>query len=111
MKIIELSKDSIQSQTVVIDGMDIKITARFLPIVSMWVLKVDIDGENIADGISMSCGSVIMQQFNKPFAFIVDDKSNLGIDPFRIEDFSDGRCVFYMLDRNEIAEVRGYDVK
>lgn len=111
MKIIELSKDPIQSQTVVLDDMDIKITVRFLPVTSMWVLKVEIDGELIIDGISLSCGSVLMEQFNKPFGFIVEDKSTLGIDPFRIEDFSDGRCAFYMLERDEMIGVRGYDVK
>lgn len=111
MKIIELSNDPIQSQTVVLDKLDIKITVRFLPMVSMWVLKVDIDGENIIDGVALSCGSVIMQQFNKPLGFIVEDKSTIGIDPFRLEDFSDGRCILYMLERDEMIGVRGYDVK
>lgn len=111
MKIIELSKDPIQSQTVILDDMDIKITVRFLTIVSMWVLKVEIDGELIIDGVALSCGSVILEQFNKPFGFIVEDKSTLGIDPFRLEDFSDGRCALYMLERDEMREVTCYDVK
>lgn len=111
MKIIEVSKEPHQSQTVVLDNLDITITVRFLPIVFMWMLKVDIDGENVVDGIALSCGSVIMEQNNKPFGFMVDDKSTLGIDPFRLEDFSDGRCVLYMLERAEMLEVRKYDVK
>lgn len=111
MKIIDLSNEPYQSQTVVLDNLDIKITVRFLPTVSMWLMKVDIDGENIIDGVALSCGSVIMQQFNKPFGFIVDDKSTIGIDPFRLEDFSDGRCVLYMLEREEMITLRGYDVK
>jgi len=111
LKIIDISNEPYQSQTVVLDNLDIKITVRFLGTVSMWVLKVDIDGENVIDGIALSCRSVIMEQFNKPFGFIVEDKSTLGIDPFRLEDFSDGRCVLYMLERNEMIEARGYDVK
>lgn len=111
MKIIELTNDPIQSQTIVVDNLDIKVTVRFLPIIATWTLRVDVDGETVIDGIALSLGSVMMEQDNKPFGFIVEDKSTLGIDPFRLEDFSDGRCVLYMLERDEMIEVRGYDVK
>jgi hypothetical protein len=52
-----------------------------------------------------------MEQNNYPFAFTVTDNAKLGIDPFRLEDFSDGRCTLYMFERSEVAELRGYDVQ
>ncbi len=44
---------------------------------------------------------------NLPFDFIVEDQSNNGIDPFRIDDFSEGRCALYMLEAAEMGEIRG----
>ena len=77
----------------------------------MWFMSLLVDDVPVLNGQGLSCGTILMEQNNYPFAFTVNDNANLGIDPFRLEDFADGRCTMYMFERLEIAELRGFDVK
>lgn len=111
MTIIELSSDPYQSHLLDIEGVNVELIFRFLPLVSLWKTTILIDDVILIDGISLSLGSVMLEQNNKPFGFMVGDSSNLGIDPFMLDDFTSGRITLYLLDRIDMAEVRGYDVK
>lgn len=111
MKEISLSIDPYQSHILAYEDKKIEITVRYLVTVSMWYMDVLVDDAPTIKGIAMACGTVILNQFNTPFGFYLVDNSTLGIDPFRLEDFSDGRVSFLFLEREDMATYRGYDVK
>jgi hypothetical protein len=62
------------------------------------------------DNVKLSCGSLHMRQENKPFDFIVTDNSPAGLDPFQLNDFIDGRCSLYMLEADDMTDIRGVAV-
>ena len=51
-------------------------------------------------------GSLHMVSQNQPFDFEVLDNSGLGIDPFKLDDFSAGRCSLYVLERDDMVSIR-----
>lgn len=111
MKEIILSNDPYQSHILAYEDKKIEITVRYLVTVSMWYMDVLVDDTALAKGLAMGCGTVILNQNNTPFGFYLIDNSTLGIDPFRLEDFSEGRVSFLLLEREDMATYRGYDVK
>jgi hypothetical protein len=62
-------------------------------------------------GLKLSVGVLHMISQNQPFDFICVDKSANGIDPFKRQDFSSGRCEIYMLESGEMEQIRGVEVK
>lgn len=111
MKEITLSNDPYQSHIVSYEDKNIEIIVRYLVTVSMWYMDVLVDDTAIAKGLAMGCGTVILNQNNTPFGFYLIDNSTLGVDPFRLEDFSEGRITLLLLERGDMATYRGYDVK
>lgn len=111
MKEIILSNDPYQSHILAYEDKKIEIIVRYLITVSMWYLDVLIDDVALIKGIAMGCGTVILNQNNTPFGFYLVDNSTLGIDPFRLEDFSEGRVSFLLLERVDMEKYRGYDVR
>ncbi|WP_286931338.1 hypothetical protein [Marinobacter sp.] len=47
-----------------------------------------------------------MESRNLPFDFIVTDESGNGLDPFRLDDFEQGRCRLYLLEPEDMLRVR-----
>jgi hypothetical protein len=62
-------------------------------------------------GLKLSVGVLHMLSQNQPFDFICIDRSGNGIDPFQRQDFSSGRCEIYMLESNEMEQIRGAAVQ
>jgi hypothetical protein len=48
-----------------------------------------------------------MLRQNQPFDFVCVDLSGNGIDPFKRQDFSSGRCEIYMLEAADMEQIRG----
>lgn len=111
MREITLSNDPFQSHILAYEDKKIKITVRYLVTVSMWYMDVSVDDVALVKGLAVGCGTVILNQNNTPFGFYLVDNSTLGIDPFRLEDFSEGRVSFLLLERADMAKYRGYNVK
>ena len=40
----------------------------------------------------------------------MNDESLNGIDSFKQDDFSEGRCILYLIDDDEMAQIRGQRV-
>lgn len=66
-------------------------------------------GDKIINGIKLS-SRVLLLKNNLPFELFIDDKG-LKLDPFSLSSFSDNLFDFILLEREEIAEIRGYDVR
>ena len=66
-------------------------------------------GDKIINGIKLS-SRVLLLKNNLPFDLFIDDKG-LNLDPFSLSSFSDNLFDFILLEREEIAEIRGYNVR
>lgn len=109
-KLTNISADPIQSFTLLIGDETAKITIRFYPTISQWYF--DLSFRNIEiKGIKISLGVLHINNYNFPFDFVAVDTSTLGIDPFQIDDFENGRIELYRLTVEEMANFRGYNVK
>jgi hypothetical protein len=62
-------------------------------------------------GLKLSVGVLHMISQNQPFDFVCVDRSGEGIDPFKRQDFSGGRCEIYMLEPGEMEQIRGVEVQ
>jgi hypothetical protein len=68
-------------------------------------------GDKKVYGLKLSVGVLHMLSQNQPFDFVCGDFSGNGIDPFKRQDFSVGRCEIYMLESSEMEQIRGVEVK
>jgi hypothetical protein len=98
-----------QRHTIVFEESEIALELRFLPVVEMWFVNVEYKGV-VASGYKLSADVLHMRSRNFPFDFTVLDLSNSGIDPFRIDDFSSGRCGLYLVESADMEAIRGAPV-
>ncbi|MCG3684089.1 hypothetical protein N5915_04430 [Arcobacter lacus] len=73
-----------------------------------WYMNITY-GDKTINGIRLS-SRVLLLKNNLPFELFIDDKG-LNLDPFDLNSFSDNFFDFYLLERDEIADIRGYDVR
>lgn len=110
MKRIEnIGNEGLQSQVIPLPNGDAVLTIRFLSPVQIWTMDVTYN-EKAIYGVKLSCGVLHMRSKNLPFDFIVEDTSSAGLDPFQIEDFSSGRTILYLVEAEEMEEIRGQAV-
>lgn len=105
VQIENITAEAHQRHIVLFEESEIVLTLRFLPVVEMWTLGLEYKGEE-AHGYKLSAGVLHLLSRNFPFDFTVRDLSDNGIDPFKIDDFSSGRCGLYMLDADDMQVIR-----
>jgi hypothetical protein len=110
VRIQNLTDDAHQRHIVILNEQEVEVSLRFLSVVEGWFLDVTYAGRS-AYGFKLALNTLHMQSQNFPFDFIVEDLSGRGVDPFRIDDFSENRCALYMLQADDMAEIRGQDVQ
>lgn len=98
-----------QRHTIIFQDSEIVLTLRYLAPVQQWFMDVEYDDFNLY-GVKMTVGVPHMVSANQPFDFVVLDNSGEGIDPFRLVDFTDGRCSLYLLTPDEMFDIRGVEV-
>lgn len=104
-----ISDESNQRHTILFEESEITFILRYHITAQIWTFDVSYNGLS-ANGIKLSIGTLHMRSRNFPFDFAVDDTSNTGIDPFRKDDFSQGRCNIYLVTREEMTDIRGLEV-
>ena len=104
-----ITNEAFQRHLVLLDEQEVTVKLRFLPIAEIWTIDVEY-ADRSATGFKLSLNVLHMQSQNYPFDFIVQDLSGRGVDPFRIDDFSEGRVALYMLQTEDMAEIRGQNV-
>lgn len=105
IKLQNLTDEPHQRHTVLIDDREVVVEIRYLSVVQAWFITADLNGR-IVSGFRLSLGVLHFQSQNLPFDFVVEDTSGTGLDPFRINDFSTGRCSLIMLGEADMEGVR-----
>lgn len=109
-RILDITSDAHQAHTLLFIEDEIALELRFLPVVERWFMSVTYKTKS-ALGVAMACSTLHMRSRNFPFDFAVRDTTRTGLDPFRLEDFSSGRCELYLMDEIDMAAIRGVTVE
>lgn len=104
-----IGSEAHQRHTLLFNESEIILTLRFLAPVGQWFFSAEYEGNRV-DGIKITVGVLHMVSANQPFDFVVTDNSGEGIDPFRLDDFADGRCSLFLLEPADMFDVRGVEV-
>lgn len=108
-KITGIDSDTHQRHTLQFGDQEIVLSLRYHPTVEMWVMDVTYQGEQ-ALGYKLTTGVLHMRSRNFPFDFVVGDTSGFGLDPIRRDDFETGRCILYLVEADEMEDIRGAPV-
>ena len=108
-KIENIGNEGIQRQVIPLPNGDAVLTIRYYSLVQLWTISVTYNDKAI-NGVKLSCGVLHMRSRNFPFDFIVEDTSSDDLDPFQVDDFSSGRTILYLVEANEMEEIRGQAV-
>lgn len=109
-RINNIGDEGNQTHTIEFTDEDITLNIRFLSPVQIWQMSVTYQGREY-NGMKMSVGVLHMRSANFPFDFIIEDTSGSGVDPYKQDDFINGRTILYMLDADEMEEIRGQEVE
>ncbi len=74
-----------------------------------WLMNVSYLEKEL-NGVRLSSGVLLLEGKNFPFEIVIDDKG-LGLDPFTADCFERQLFEFLILDRDEITNLRGYEVE
>jgi len=107
--ITNITDEPIQRHVLLFERGEAVIVIRHLPTVEMWKMRVEYNGGYI-DGVKLSLGNIHFRHKNWPFDIAVLATDRSGIDPYRADDFSTGRCELYMVTPEEMIDIRGGDV-
>lgn len=108
-QISDITNEPFQRHIVLTPDGEITLTIRFYPAVEIWAMDVTYFDRSVY-GIRLSASVSLLRDFNFPFDFLVLIADNSGIDPFRVDDFANGRCELYFASRKEMFELRGIEV-
>ena len=109
VRVENITNEAHQRHVILLDGKEVNAVIRFLPPAEIWTIDINYDDKK-ATGFKLSLNVLHMQSSNFPFDFTVIDLSGRGLDPFRIDDFSENRVALYMFQRDDMEEIRGQDV-
>lgn len=104
---IVIEADEFQEFEVPFEEENIKIELNFR--LNRWFMNVSYQDKSL-NGVKLSSGVLMLTGKNFPFEIFIDDKG-LGLDPFSVDCFERGLFDFYILERNEIEYIRGYEVE
>lgn len=105
IRIQNLTDEPIQRHTILFEQSEVFFTIRFYPRTELWCFDAEYNDRAVR-GLKLSIGVLHMTNQNQPFDFIVTDNTGLGLDPFKADDFSSGRCTIYMLETADMIQVR-----
>lgn len=109
MKQIILGSDAKQKIKILYEDTTIEIEFRFYPTIESWNMNISFRDEELINGKKITMGVPMLKQLNKPFDLIALENQKTGIDPFKQDDFIN-RVNLYLLEREDLIEIRGYDV-
>ena len=104
---IDIDATEFQEFTVPFEGEFITITLNFRQ--HIWLMNAAYKEKKV-NGLKLSSGVLMLVGKNFPFEIVIDDKGS-GLDPFSPDNFEKGIFDFYILERDEISEIRGFEVE
>lgn len=108
-RLTNLTDDAFQQHVVLFEESEIAINLRYHPTAQFWTIDVSYGSTRIL-GHKLSVNVLHMRSRNLPFDFVVRDTTGYGLDPYRRDDWVSGRCELYLLDPNNMEEIRGAPV-
>lgn len=108
IKVKNITDETYQQHSILFEKQSITVELRFLPQVERWMLSASFQGRSVT-GIFLSLGVLHINNSLFPFDFIVKESSGTGIDPFKADDFT-SRCTLYMLEAQDMIDIRGLPV-
>ena len=109
IRVNNLTSEAHQRHIIIFDEQEVELVLRYLSPVESWFINVTFANRS-AYGFKLALNTLHMLSQNFPFDFVVEDLSGRGVDPFRIDDFSENRCALYMLQTDDMISIRGQDV-
>ena len=106
---ISIGSEPKQKINVLFEDTQIVLNLTYRPTIASWTMNLEYKDEPLILGKKLTMGISLLRQLNKPFDILLLEKQNTGIDPFKQDDFID-RVEFFILEREELKEIRGYDV-
>jgi|GEM_PF-763303 len=108
-QIINITDEPSQRHVLLVDDEEIVLTLNFYQVSQFWAFNVS--WRNVTyNGFMLSLGCLHIQALNWPFDFFCVTTDSSGLAPFRIGDFSEGRCELYFVTAEEMQERRGLEV-
>lgn len=108
-QIINITDEPSQRHVLLVDDEEIVLTLNFDQVSEFW--SFDVSWRNVRkNGFMLSLGCLHIQALNWPFDFFVSNTDSSGLAPFRLGDFSEGRCELYFVTAEEMQERRGLEV-
>ena len=104
---IEIDKTAFQSFLIPFEGENIDITLNFRS--GYWFMDLKYKDKEVY-GLKLSSAVLMLQGMNLPFDIIIDDKGN-GLDPFSVDCFELSIFDFYVLEREDMKTIRGFEVE
>ena len=109
MRQITIGTEPKQEITILYEDTVIKLDLKFRPTAASWTMDINFRDETLINGKKLVMGIQLLKQFNKPFDIVLKENQNTGIDPFKQDDFKNRVSVF-LLERDDLIALRGYDV-
>jgi hypothetical protein len=109
-KILNIGSEAFQRHTLIFQETEIILKLRFLPVVEQWFFDAEYKDFQVF-GIKLALGVLHMRSRNQPFDFVLQDNSGSGLDSFKVDDFVEGRCSLFLLDPEDMKDIRGTAVQ
>ena len=109
IQITGITDESRQRHILLQNDEEITLTLNFYQVAEFWSFDVSWRGETY-EGFMLSLGVLHIRELNWPFDFFVSLTDSSGQAPFRLGDFSEGRCELYFVTAGEMQELRGLEV-
>jgi len=109
LQVQNITNEPFQRHSIIYEDYEIILTLRYLHRCSIWVINLEYIGWKVS-GIKLSVGVPHISGQNQAFDFFVSDESNNGIDPYKQDDFSSGRNILYILERDDIEDIRSVEL-
>lgn len=107
MKKIIIDSTEFQEFSVPFEGDFIRITLNFRQ--GAWFMSINHLDKDL-NGIRLSSAVLMLTGKNLPFDIVIDDKGS-GLDPFSADSFERDFFDFNILERDEVENIRGYEVE
>ena len=99
-----ISAEAYQQHTITLLESEMTLKFRFFSRNQFWTFDI-VHPDFTVNGVKISAGVRHLKSSGRPIDFICQDASGNGLDPFRIDDFSSGRCVFGMLEETDVQSL------
>lgn len=109
IKIENFTDDTYQRHVILFEESEIRLDLRYHPTIEQWTADVVYKDKGVY-GLKLSVGVLHMRSRNLPLDFWVTANAGTGLDPFRRDDFSTGRCTLYMFETADMETVRDASV-